>query len=341
MKTRISWLGELSDAELELSRSLLPPGYSLRRVRVEGSEVADSELAWLMDSRAIIARRARVDEQLLRMSPAVELIQVYGIRDELIDRRAVAAAGIEVRTTHLCGCVAVSELAVALMLCLSKRIVEGHQKVVAGAFRDLGLEPFRTSQSRHAFQWMKLPDLFELSGRTVGIVGFGEIGSEVAHRARAFGMRVLYSKRMRLDEASETSLGVEWMEFEGLLKSADFVVLSLPYSEKVHHLIGGPQLSMMKPTSFLINVARGPLVDEDALGEALSSGRLAGAGLDVFEVEPWPGKEALSSHSRTVLTPHIGGGSGGARERQLADVLHGVVEFLSKRPVSGCQEGFR
>jgi phosphoglycerate dehydrogenase-like enzyme len=212
---------------------------------------------------------------------------------------------------------------------------------VNSADQALGLTPFATNQSRHAFQWMQLPDLFELSGRTVGIVGFGEIGSEVAIRANAFGMRVLYSKRRRLAVTAESELSVEWYDLESLLSNSDFVVLSLPYSPAVHHLVGEKQLALMKPTSYLVNVARGPLVDERALARALSDGQIAGAGLDVFELEPWVRRDELATHRRTVLTPHIGGGSGGAREKQLSDVLNGVVQYMSTRSasVSGEEQG--
>ncbi len=331
MDVRISWVGDLSDADLALGRSLLPAGYSLDRVHLLGDEVEEADRAWLRTSQAVVSRRARVDLHLLQLCPRLELVQVYGVRDELVDRSAAAQARVEVQTTHLMGCVAVAELAIALMLCLSKRIIEGHQKVAGRAYRALGLEPCATTQSKHAFQWMRLRDVFELSGRTLGIVGFGEIGSEVAQRAHAFGMRVLYFKRVRLAASEEARLGIEWGSFEGLLQAADFVVLSLPYSNEVRHMIGRRQLAMMKPTSYLVNVARGPLVDESALGDALSAGRIAGAGLDVFEFEPWPGQGDVISHPRTVLTPHIGGGSGGAREKQLADVLAEVVEFAAKR----------
>lgn len=333
-ETRIAWLGELSDADLELGQSLLPAGYILGRVRLESDTILESDLPWLRASHAIVVRRERVDQRLLSLSPDVALIQVYGTRDDLIDRRAAAAAGIQVTTTHLRGCVAVAELALALMLCLSKRVVEGHLSVVNGAYHALGLTPFATNQSRHAFQWMQLPDLFELSGRTVGIVGFGEIGSEVAIRANAFGMRVLYTKRRRLAVMAESELSVEWYDLDFLLANSDFVVLSLPYSPAVHHLVGERQLALMKPTSYLVNVARGPLVDERALARALSQGQIAGAGLDVFELEPWVRRDELATHRRTVLTPHIGGGSGGAREKQLSDVLNGVVQYMSTRSAS-------
>jgi glyoxylate reductase len=209
--------------------------------------------------------------------------------------------------------------------------VTAHRATATGAYRELGLEPAPTSQAVHAFQWMKLP-LFEVHGTTLGIVGYGEIGTEASVRARAFGMNVVYTKRQRLPAAIEERYGVEWDELDGVLARSDFVLLSLPHTPESERLIGERELGLMKPSAFLVNIARGGLVDEEALVAALREGRIAGAGLDVFVEEPVPYDHPLLELDNVILTPHIGGGSGGARVKQMSDVLDNVVRFARGEP---------
>jgi phosphoglycerate dehydrogenase-like enzyme len=231
------------------------------------------------------------------------------------------------------GCIAVAELTMTLILALSKQLVEAHQATVSGAYRRLGLKPVRTSQRVHAFQWMKLPHLREIRGATLGLVGFGEIGTEVARRARAFELDVLYFKREPLPAALEVSLGVRAAPLDELLRAADFVSLHVPHGPDTDRLIGARELGLMKPSAYLINTCRGPVVDEAALIEALRSGAIAGAGLDVFDEEPLPFDSPLTQLPNVILTPHIGGGTGGAREKQMRDVLDNVVRFVRGEPL--------
>jgi phosphogluconate 2-dehydrogenase len=203
-----------------------------------------------------------------------------------------------------------------------------HAATVGGAYRDLGLEPTRTSERVHAFQWMKLSHLFEVHGKTLGIVGYGEIGTEVSKRARCFGMNVLYTKRRRLPQAIEQRLGVAWRELDALLAESDVVHLTLPLSSETEGLIGARELVLMKPTAYLVNTARGGLIDEEALADALRERRIAGAALDVFVEEPVPFDHPLLGLDNVIVTPHIGGGTGGARVNQMSDVLDNIVRFF-------------
>jgi glyoxylate reductase len=314
----IAWLDGVPDTEVEFAQELLPDGF---RISTAGVEDAD----------ALLTQHAPVDADLLRSATRAGLVQKYGRREDGIDLGAAAAAGKTVAVMPLRGCIAVAEHAMTLVLALSKQLVAAHRSTATGAYRELGLEPAPTSQAVHAFQWMKLP-LFEVHGTTLGIVGYGEIGTEASVRARAFGMNVVYTKRQRLPAAIEERYGVEWDELDGVLARSDFVLLSLPHTPESERLIGERELGLMKPSAFLVNIARGGLVDEDALVAALREGRIAGAGLDVFVEEPVPYDHPLLELDNVILTPHIGGGSGGARVKQMSDVLDNIVRFARGEP---------
>jgi phosphoglycerate dehydrogenase-like enzyme len=225
------------------------------------------------------------------------------------------------------GCIAVAELAMTLILALSKQLIEAHELTVTGSYRELGLTPTLSSQRVHAFQWMKLPHLQEVRGQTLGLIGFGEIGTEVAKRARAFEMNVLYYKREPLPPAIEEMLGVRAASLDDLLRESDFVSLHVPHGPETDPLIGARELALMKPTASIINTCRGPVIDEEALIAALRDRTIASAGLDVFTLEPLQHDSPLTQLDNVILTPHIGGGTGGAREKQMRDVLDNVVRF--------------
>jgi phosphogluconate 2-dehydrogenase len=275
-----------------------------------------------------------VGERELSAAPHVRLIQRYGGREDGIDLSAATGAGVAVAVMPLRGCIAVAECAMTLVLALSKQLVRAHELTVSGAYRDRGLVPEMTGQRKHAFQWMGIEGLFELSGRTLGVVGFGEIGTEVARRAQAFGMEVVYTKRTPLPEALESRLEATWKPLEELLACSDVVVVAAPHTAETERMIGVPQLAAMRRSAILVNVSRGGLIDEDALVTALREHRIAGAGLDVFVQEPVPFDHPLLSLGNVILTPHIGGGTGGARENQLRDVLDNVVRAARRdRPL--------
>jgi len=232
----------------------------------------------------------RIDAELLAHAPALKVIANYGVGFEHIDLAAATRRGLPVTNTPGVLTDATADLTFALILATARRIPAGDRRVREGKFT----------------YWAPLLFLGrEVSGKTLGLIGLGRIGQAVARRARGFGMRVLYHSRTRLAPAAEQDLHVAYAPRETLLREADFVSLHVPLTPETRHLIGRRELELMKPTAFLINAARGPVVDEAALVEALRRGQIAGAGLDVYEREPElsPG---LTDLDNVVLLPHLG-----------------------------------
>jgi glyoxylate reductase len=206
-----------------------------------------------------------------------------------------------------------ADMAWALMLAVARRLPEAERLIRAGQWSGV--------------HWSLLLGA-DIHGATLGVIGLGRIGKAVARRARGFDMRVLYHNRQPDPEAAQ--LGAAYASKADLLKEADFVVLTVPLSPETHHLIGAAELAQMRPTAFLINVARGPVVDEAALVAALAEGRLAGAGLDVFEEEPriHPG---LLERDNVALTPHVGSASRATRLKMATTAAENCVAALQGR----------
>lgn len=321
----IAWLDPQPSSEVEFAQNLLPEGFTIAApANGDAAELG----ALLAGADAVVTKGVPVDARLLAQAPGVRFVQKYGGREDGLDLDAAAAAGASVAVMPLRGCIAVAELAMTLVLALSKQLVEAHEATAQGAYRTLGLEPVRTSERVIAFQWMKLGALFEVYGKTLGIVGYGEIGTEVSKRARAFGMNVLYTKRTRLPAELEDRLQVSWRDLDSLLAESDVVLLTLPHTPDTEGMIGERELRLMRPDAYLVNTSRGGLIDEAALTAALEEHRIAGAALDVFVDEPVPYDNPLLSLDNVILTPHIGGGTGGARVKQMSDVLDNIVRFF-------------
>ena len=290
--------------------------------------------AMLPGAAAIVSRRVPVTGELMDAAgPSLRLVQLCSARRDRVDLEAARARGVPVALLPRRGCIAVAEQTLLLMLGLSKKVVRAHAATAGGEYRELGVEPIRTEERRHRFQWMELPGIFELHGRTLGLVGFGEIATEVARRARAFGMEILYWSRRRLPADIEAEECVHFRDLPDLLAVSDFVSLHVPLTVETERLIGASALARMKPEAFLVNTCRGGVVDEDALVEALGSRRIAGAGLDVFLHEPVPHDHPLLRLDNVLLAPHLGGGSGGARAKHAQDLMANLAALRDGRPV--------
>lgn len=236
------------------------------------------------------------------------------------DKALVAHAeerGIAFRPVPNPGNIAVAEQAMALMLGISRHVVRGHLGTVSGEYRERGLTPVVTSETQIAYQWLNIEGVSLLYGKTLGIVGFGDIGQAVARMANGFGMNVLYYRRQRLTEAEEQALNVTYCDLDEMIPVVDYLTLHVPHTAATDKLISGERIRAMKKGAYLINVCRGGVVDEMAMVEALQDGHLAGAGLDVFVEEPVPYDHPLLKLDNVCLSPHIGS----APARGISDAL--------------------
>ena len=276
-------------------------------------ELPVAELAQrVADCEAIIPMGAHsVPEAVLAATSRLRIVAVAAAGYNLVDVAAATRRGILVTNTPGVLTETTADMAWALMLGVARRVPESDRFVRAGKWTGV--------------YWSQLVGA-DVHGATLGIIGLGRIGQAIARRAQGFGMRVLYHKRRR-DPEAERSVGAEYRSKADLLREADFVVLSIPLSSETRHLIGAAELALMKPTAFLVNVARGPVVDEAALVEALQAKRIAGAGLDVFEEEPklHPGLLGLEN---LALTPHLGSASGATRLRMATRAAENCVAAL-------------
>ena len=240
----------------------------------------------------------KFDEPLLSKCPDLKVISNIAVGYNNIDIAACTKRGIRVTNTPGVLDDTTADLTWSILMAAARRIAEGDAYVRAGDWKiAFGVQYFLGQDIHHA---------------TLGIIGMGRIGQAVARRARGFDMRVLYNNRSRLPEADEKRLGATRVERDQLLAQSDFVVVMAPYSPATHHLVGAAEIAKMKPTAILVNSARGGVVDDAALVDALRGQRIAGAGLDVFEGEPRlnPGFLGLRN---VVMTPHIGSASRATR----------------------------
>jgi lactate dehydrogenase-like 2-hydroxyacid dehydrogenase len=271
--------------------------------------VADADVLFALPGHPYQAR-------VLESAPSLRLIATMGTGYDNIDLVTARARGI--RVTNAPGILdeTTADLAFALLLAAARRLTEAERYLREGHWR--GWTPFQFAGA-------------DVHGRTLGIVGLGRIGQAVARRARGFGMRILYAGPTR-KPAAEAELGCEHVSFETLLSDSDFVSLHVPLTPQTRGLVDERALARMKPTAILINAARGPVVDEAALAGALKAGRVAAAGVDVYEREPTVHPELLSAPN-AVLLPHIGSGSRDTRRRMAERAAQNILAFLDGRPL--------
>jgi phosphoglycerate dehydrogenase-like enzyme len=277
---------------------------------------------------AILTYRAAVPASVIRAAPSLRLIQKHGINCRRIDVAAATERNVRVATVPLVRNATVAEHALALVLACSRQILAGHRAVAAAVYRDTGIEPVATTERIYRGNWAGIEGIRELFGSTVGIVGMGDIGMEIAKRARSFGVHILYWQRTRHPRPVEESLELRYSTLDTLLAESDFVVLAVPHTPETTGLIGARELALMKSSATLVNVGRGGLIDEEALYDALRTGRIAMAGLDVYRYEPLPADSPLLRLANVVLTPHTGRGSYRSWKIDTAAVLTNILSFF-------------
>lgn len=257
----------------------------------------------------------RVDAEVIQSAPHLKLIASMATNPTGVDVEAATARGIPITTIPPIVTEATADLHWALLLAVARRVVEADRALRSGLFPG--------GQSRYFVGG-------EVHGKTLGIIGLGRVGEAVARRAKGFAMRILYTKRHRLDAAQETALGVTYRTLDQLLRESDFVSLNLALTPETVHLIGRRELGLMRPSAYLVNTARGPVVDEKALVEALQNKQIAGAALDVFEHEPFV-EPGLIGLPHVVLVPHLGSAAIDTREQIASIVTDNVVAAIEGR----------
>ncbi len=260
----------------------------------------------------------KIDKVIFRSAPTVKIVANYAVGFNNIDLAEAKKREIMVTNTPGAASLAVAEHAVALMLALTTRLVEGDKFVVSGKFKGWAVDNFMGT---------------DLSGKTVGLVGVGNIGGRVAQIVHAgFGAKVVYFDVGQNEKIERESGAVRFTDLNELLKVADIISLHVPLLDSTHHLINESHLKLMKPSAFLINTSRGPVVDEVALVKALEEKVISGAGLDVYEFEPKLTK-GLRKLPNVVLTPHIASARDSARNEMATMVAQGIIDFFEGREV--------
>jgi len=255
----------------------------------------------------------RVDDALLASMPGVRVVSNFGVGVDHIDVKAATARGIPVGNTPGCLDGATADLGFALLLAVGRRVVEGDRYARGPHF--LRYDP--------SFMLGR-----EIHGSTLGIIGMGRIGEQVARRARGFDMTVVYHNRQRRPQA-EDSTGARLVSRDELLLTADYVMLTVPLTPETTGLIGRTELAMMKPTACLINIARGAVVEKDALTEALARKQICAAALDVTDPEPLPRDHPLLKLDNVIITPHLGSATDQTRERMTERSVENLLAGLA------------
>ena len=245
----------------------------------------------MYDAECVIMRILKMPREVIEQNPNLKFIQKWGAGFDTVDIEAAAEFGIPVANMPGANAFSVAEQTVMLMLATLRDLAFHYEALKRGEW----------TKSVHSDR------TYSLLGKTVGLIGCGNIGREVTRRVQAFGARVIYYDPRRLNAFEEQEMGVEYVPFDQLIENADIISMHVPLNEHTHHMISADVIAKMKPTAIVINAARGGVVDEMALAAALSEGRILGAGLDAFSQEPPPADHPLLNAPNVIYTPHTGG----------------------------------
>ena len=286
MTSTIVFVTDFPDAAIA-AQEITPSGFDLAVVPARSQEYEEA----LKTSEFLVGFvDSLVDDELFKLGPNLKLIQLLSAGYDRADIEAARNAGVPIANNGGANSVAVSEHAVLLMLAVSRQLVRQHTTVAAGNWRG-----------------NETPRVHELRNKTLGIVGLGTIGKKTARLASAFGMNIIYYDIARLAEHEEDAIGVRFRLLKELLRESDLISLHTPLNNSTHHLIGREELSLMKETAILVNTARGPVIDEAALYDALVEGKILAAGLDVFDQEPPQPDNPLFKLDNVILSAHLAG----------------------------------
>jgi len=290
--------------DAEVWRDYAPPP---KKVIIEKAARVDALATLLSD---------KIDAEVFDAAPNLKIIAQMAVGFDNIDITEAKKRGIYVTNTPGVLTETTADFAWALLMAVARRVVEADQYVRTGNWK-VGWHPLM----------MQGRDIY---GATLGIVGLGRIGCAIAKRAKGFDMKVLYHDIVRRPDF-EKEYNIQFTDVDTLFRTADFVTINTPLTEETHHLVDGEKLRSMKKTAYLINNARGPIVDEKALYKALKQGWISGAALDVFEQEPTPKENPLLKLSNVVVAPHISSASYETRSRMAEIVAENLVAFFDRK----------
>jgi glyoxylate reductase len=289
--------------EVDVHEGELPPS---KEVIIQHTRDKDGLLSLLTDT---------IDSEVMDSCPGLKVISNYAVGYDNIDVAAATKRGIVVTNTPGVLTETVADFAWALLMACARRIVEADKSTRLGEWKTWG------------------PTMLlgvDIAGKTLGIIGAGRIGSSVARRATGFGMRILYTDVVRSEEL-EKQTGARFVDLDTLLRESDFISLHVSLTKETEHLIAKPEFDKMKPTAILINTSRGPVVDQKDLYDALVSGKILRAGLDVFVTEPIPASDPLLKLKNVVVTPHIASASVETRDKMAEVAAQNLLDALFGR----------
>ena len=288
MAKKILFAPRQPEVILTMAKAMTPAGFEL----VVADPGTPEFIQAAGDAEYYLGLARRMGGEFFRSAPHLKLVQLLSAGYDHVDVEAARKAKVPVSNNGGANALAVAEHTIMLILAVLKRVVQFHNSVAAGHWRVGNPADVR---------------VYEMANRTLGIVGLGNIGKKVARRARAFETKVQYYDIRRLSEADEDALGVRFVLFDELLRTSDILSLHVPLDDSTRNLIGPRELSLMKREAIVVNTCRGPVIDENALYDALKADRIAGAGLDVMVEEPPKPDHPLLSLPNVTLTPHSAG----------------------------------
>lgn len=314
MTRKIVLLQPIAPEMDEIIAGMLPPGFAARAIT--GRAPADLKAA-VADADYAVWWDLPVTTDIVAAAPRVKLFHKWGVGIDNIDLDACRARGIQVARTTGSNAIPVAEFTIGLMLALTRNIPQAHIATVAGGWPKNEI-------------WKKSRLIF---GKTVGVIGLGSIGRAVAQRLRGFDCRVLYNNRNRLPAAQEAALGVEYATLDALLAETEILCLNCPLTDQTRGMIDAGALARLKPGSLLVNVARGGIVVEADLVAALRSGHLAGAAVDVFDMEPPPPDHPLLHMPNVICTPHCASTAFENSRRGVGHWLENILRVERGEPI--------
>ena len=280
---------------------------------------ADQIVARAKDADIILTNKCPLSAETLQQLPNLKFISVLATGYNIIDTACAAARGIPVSNVPVYSTDAVAEFVFSLILDFTKRPALHSELTKQGAW-----------ENSPDFCFWKNPNFTELAGKTLGVIGFGRIGQRVGELGAAFRMNILAHSRSR---SAQTAFPFAWASTDEILEKSDFISLHCPLTAETQGLISAASLARMKPSAFLVNTARGPLIDEQALADALNTDRIAGAACDVVSAEPILPSNPLLGAKKLTLTPHIAWAASEARQRLMAITTDNIAAFVAGKPI--------